>query len=117
MLLTPLQIFFVVSGTIILIIALDVARRERFNALHFLVFIGVGLGLLVFTLFPKILDLIGHMVGLQRGADALVYAAIIFLMYFSLLLLRKIEATNAVLTMLTREIALSKFKKHNDEKR
>ena len=106
MFLTPLQIFFVVSGTIILIIALDVARRERFNALHFLVFIGVGLWLLIFTLFPKVLDYIGHLVGLQRWADALVYAAIIFLLYFVLLLLRKIDERELVFTELVRNMAI-----------
>lgn len=117
MFLTHLQIFFVVSGTIILIIALDVARRERFNALHFIVFIGIGLGLLLFTFFPTILDAIGHIVGIQRGADALVYAAIIFLLYFVLLLLRKIESTNSVLTVLVREIALSKVSLPHDAKK
>lgn len=55
-----LQIFFVISGVIILLVALDIARRERFNALHFLVFLAVGIGLLLFTFFPETLDLIGH---------------------------------------------------------
>ena len=36
---TLLQIAFIVSGIIISIIALGVARRERFNALHFIVFL------------------------------------------------------------------------------
>ena len=113
MFLTPLQIFFVVSGTIILVIALDVARRERFNALHFLVFIAIGLGLLLFTFFPSILDAIGHLVGIQRGADALVYAAIIFLLYFVLLLLRKIDERETVFTELVRNMAIEfSTKKH-----
>jgi hypothetical protein len=37
-----LQIFFIISGLIIFLVALDIAKRERFNALHFLVFLGVG---------------------------------------------------------------------------
>jgi hypothetical protein len=38
---TLLEIFFIISGIIILIVAVDIARRERFNALHFVVFIAV----------------------------------------------------------------------------
>ena len=55
-----LQIFFIISGIIIFLAALDIARRERFNALHFLVFLGVGSGLLVFTFFPDSLNLLGQ---------------------------------------------------------
>lgn len=36
-----LQIFFIISGIIITLVAFDIARRERFNALHFLVFLSV----------------------------------------------------------------------------
>jgi Uncharacterized conserved protein (DUF2304) len=61
-----LQIFFIISGLIIFLVALDIARRERFNALHFLVFLGVGSGLLVFTFFPDSLALLGQVFGLQR---------------------------------------------------
>lgn len=34
-----LQAFFAISGIIIFVIALDVSRRQKFNALHFLVFL------------------------------------------------------------------------------
>ena len=61
-----LQIFFIISGLIIFLVALDIARRERFNALHFLVFLGVGSGLLVFTFFPGSLNWLGQIFGLQR---------------------------------------------------
>ncbi len=106
-----LQIFFIISGIIILLIALDIARRERFNALHFFVFLSVGSGLLLFTFFPGILDLIGQTLGLARGADALVYGGIIFLFYFVLLLLRKTESNREELTRIIRELALENAKK------
>ncbi len=106
-----LQIFFIISGTIILLIAFDIARRERFNALHFLVFLGAGIGLLIFTFFPGVLDYIGHIFGLARGADVLVYASIVFLYYFVLLLLRKTESNREELTRIIREFALENAKK------
>ncbi|MDC0506139.1 DUF2304 family protein [Candidatus Gracilibacteria bacterium] len=106
-----LQLFFIISGVVIFILALDIAKREKFNALHFLIFLGIGGGLLVFTFFPTVLDKIGNVVGLQRGADALVYGAIIFLLYFALLLLRKVEHNKEDITRLVREIALNNSKK------
>lgn len=34
-----LQVFFAISGVIIFVIALDISKRQKFNALHFLVFL------------------------------------------------------------------------------
>lgn len=114
---TLLEIFFVISGAIILVLGFDIAKKQRFNALHFLVFIAVGIGLLVLSIFPKMLDTIGHIIGIQRWADALVYAAIIFLLYFSLLLLQKIENQREQITKLIREIAfLQHHHEHRDKK-
>lgn len=106
-----LQLFFITSGIIIFLVAFDIAKRERFNALHFLVFLAVGSGLLVFTFFPSSLEVIGQIFGLPRGADVLVYTSIIFLFYFVLLLLQKIEATREEVTKLVREIAIQNAKK------
>jgi hypothetical protein len=106
-----LQIFFIISGVVILLVAIDIARRERFNALHFFVFLSVGLGLLLFTFFPGTLNFLGRIFGLARGADALVYGGIIFLFYFVLLLLRKTESNREELTRIIRELALENAKK------
>lgn len=69
-------------------------------------FLSIGMGLFVFTFFPEILNALGRLFGLQRWADLLVYCAIIFLIYFSLLLLNKIEENRADFTKLVRELAL-----------
>ncbi len=61
-----LQVFFIVSGAVILVLALDVSKRQKFNALHFLVFIGIGMGLFVFTVFPAFLDAVGRVFGVPR---------------------------------------------------
>ena len=34
-----LQVFFIISGIVILLTAYDIAKKEPFNALHFLVFL------------------------------------------------------------------------------
>lgn len=101
-----LQAFFAVSGVVIFVIALDVSKRQKFNALHFLVFLGIGGGLLLFAYVPQALDLIGRIFGIPRGADVLVYGGIVFLSYFSLLLLNKAEKNREDTTRLIREMAL-----------
>lgn len=101
-----LQAFFAVSGVVIFVIALDISKRQKFNALHFLVFLGIGGGLLLFAYVPQALDLIGRIFGIPRGADVLVYGGIVFLSYFSLLLLNKTEKNREDTTRLIREMAL-----------
>ena len=101
-----LQVIFIVSGIIMLLLSLDILGRKKFNAFHALIFASVGGGLLLFTLFPHILDLFGHVFGLQRGADVLVYASVIILFYFVLLLLNKAEKNREDVTRLIRELAL-----------
>lgn len=102
-----LDFFFIVSGTLLFFLALDVARKQRFSMFHLLIFLSVWVGLLVFTFFPYILDSIGSFFGIARWADALVYISIIFLLYFSLLLLSKHFETKESITQLVRELAIA----------
>lgn len=102
-----LDFFFIISGTLLFFLSLDVAKKQRFNALHFFVFLFVGSGLLIFTFFPNILNVVGNFFGIARGADVLVYMAIIFLLYFSLLLLSKHIETKESITKLVRELAIA----------
>jgi len=106
-----LDVFFFISWVILLILAIDISRKQKFNALHFLVFIWVWFWLLVFTFFPNTLSKIWLLFWLQRWADLLVYSSIIFLMYFVLLLLNKVEENKSDLTKIIREIALQNSKK------
>jgi len=108
-----LDIFFIVSGFVIFLLGIDIARKEKFNALHFFVFLGIWGWLLVFTFFPRILDTLWDLFWLQRGADVLVYFSIIFLIYFVLVLLRKIEWNKSDITRLIREIAIHNAPEHD----
>ncbi len=107
-----LQFFFIISGIIIFIIWLDIAKKQRFNALHFLVFLWVWAWLLVFTFFPNILQKIWDIFWVARWADVLVYASIIFLLYFVLLLLTKHVENREDITKLVREFAIEKSEKN-----
>jgi len=101
-----LQIFLTLSGIIILILAIDIAKKQKFNALHFLVFLWMWWWLLIFTFFPNALNTFWHFFGLQRWADLLVYSSVIFLVYFVLLLLTKHVENKDSITGLIRELAI-----------
>lgn len=106
-----LQVFFIVSAIVIFILAFDIAKKQKFNALHFLIFISVWIALALFTFFPNFLNTLGWFFGLQRWADLLVYASIIFLLYFSLLLLSKVENNREDISRLIREMAIENSSK------
>jgi len=103
---TLLQFFFIISGIIILILWIDISKKQKFNALHFLVFLGVWGWLLIFTFFPNILNKLWNIFGVARWADVLVYSSIIFLLYFVLLLLSKHVENKDSITGLIRELAI-----------
>lgn len=47
-----LQLFFVLSGIGIFFLAFGIGKKDRFNALHFIVFMSGGIGLFICALFP-----------------------------------------------------------------
>jgi len=108
-----LELFFIISGVIIFFLALDIGRKKRFNALHFFVFLFVWAFLSWIAFVPQMLQFIWDIFWVQRWADVLVYASIIFLVYFALLLLRKTEENWEELTHLIREIAIQNSPKKN----
>jgi len=108
---TLLQIFFIVSAFVIILLWFDILKRKRFNFLHIFVFLIIWISLIVFTLFPSVLNKFWHLFWVQRWADVLVYLSIIFLLYFVLFLLNKIEKTNSDLTQLIRNIAIENSSK------
>ena len=103
---TPFEFFLIISGIVIFVVALHALRRQSFHIFHVLIFLSMGVGILVFTFFPSTLAHLGRLAGLQRGADLLVYASIIFLTYFVLTLIGRIEKGREDMTRLIREIAL-----------
>ena len=114
---TLLQVFFLVSSFVIVLLWYDIFKKQRFNFLHIFIFILSWGALLIFTLYPNFLDKLWHFVWVQRWADALVYISIIFLAYFSLFLFKKIEKNKSDTTKLIREIAILEYKLRNNDRK
>ena len=108
---TLLQVIFIVSAFVIFLLGIDIARRQKFNFLHVFIFIWISILLVIFTLYPPILNKVWEIFGTQRWADVLVYLSIIFLLYFALFLFNKIEKNREDITLLVRELAIENSSK------
>lgn len=71
-------------------------------------------GVAFVAISPKITDVAANLVGVGRGADFAVYAAIVLLFALSFKLLMKIEDLERDLTRLVRTLALREERKDHD---
>jgi len=114
---TLLQVVFIVSAFVILLIWIDIARKQKFNFLHIFIFIAISLALILFTIYPHILTKFWNIFWVQRWADVLVYLSIIFLLYFVLFLFNKIENQKEKITKLSREVSFLEYELRNNDKK
>ena len=114
---TLLQVFLIVWAFVILLVGLDIARRQKFNFLHIFVFIFIALVLTLFSFYPTLLNKFWKIFWVQRWADVLVYMSIIFLLYFVLFLFNKIEKEKSFTTKLVREISFLEYEYRKNDKK
>lgn len=101
-----LELIVIVTGFIFLLFAIDARQRKKLNVLHLTVFVGGSTMLIYFILYPGTLDRFGSLFGIARGADLIVYCAIIFLAYLFFELLNKINKQSIIQTNLARAVSL-----------
>lgn len=84
------------------------------NILHFIVFLWGGAAVILFAFNQHLLDTFGEFFGLARGADLLVYGAVILLFYFYIELLNQHTKNKYQLTRLISRKAIHET--YNQEK-
>ena len=89
-----LNFIIVISGVILALFALDAYRRGKMNLLHFLVFGGGGMVVVIFIFKPYLLVEFANVFGITQWGMLIAYLAIIFLAYMSLQMLHKITKDN-----------------------
>lgn len=67
----------------------------------------------VVVLRPEVANFISNLVGVGRGADAVVYVSIVALFYLAFRVFLRLEKMNRELTALVRKIALMEEKKRD----
>jgi len=84
-----------------------------FGAVIWIFFWLIGL---VIIWFPELIGLIGNLMGVERSIDALVYMAIVYLLYVSLTQKIKLNEIGKEITLLSRKISLNPIKKDETKK-
>ncbi|MFA7718200.1 MAG: DUF2304 family protein, partial [Candidatus Absconditabacterales bacterium] len=102
-----LQFIVLIAAVIFILFGIDLYKRKKMNVLHFIVFfLGGGL-VILFALDQSLLDNFGKFFGIARGADLLVYVALILLFYFYIDVLNKHTKDRFQLTRLISQEAIN----------
>jgi len=86
-------------------------RSQKISLHSFLIWALFWIGVVLVALRPSATDEIAELVGVERGADLIVYLSIVFLFYAVYRLLGRMEEQRREITKLTREIAVREAKK------
>ncbi len=111
--LTLLQLILISSAIVLLYIIIDAWRRSKLRIFHALVFVWWINSIIIASLYPNILDLIGNTVGVEKWSDFLVYISIIFLVFVFFSLLRHIINQQQEITRMCTGQAIREYKLRN----
>jgi polyprenyl-phospho-N-acetylgalactosaminyl synthase len=77
-----LQFIVIIAATLFILLGIDLYRHKKTSILHFVVFLWGGIAIILFVFNQDLLNAFGEIFGLARGADLIVYIAVILLFYF-----------------------------------
>lgn len=109
-----LQFIIIIAAIVFILFGIDLYKRKKMNILHFIVFLWGGAAVILFAFNQNLLNTFGEFFGLARGADVLVYGAIILLFYFYIELLNQHTKDKYQLTRLISRKAIHET--YNQEK-
>jgi len=111
-----LQFIIIISAVVFVFFGLDLYKHKKMNILHFFVFVVGGAAIVVFWFNQDLLNAFGKFFGIARGADLLVYIALIVLFYFYIVLLNNHTKDKFQLTRLISQFAIDAAYNTNKEK-
>lgn len=110
-----LQFVVIVAAVVFILFGVDLYKRKKMNILHFIVFFLWWWVIIVFALNQNRLNQFGEFFGIARGADLLVYIALILLFYFYIDLLNKHTKDRFQLTKFISQTAINEWCIQNKE--
>lgn len=111
-----LQFIIIIAAIVFILFGIDLYKRKKMNILHFIVFLGGGAAVILFAFNQDMLNKFGAFFGIARGADLLVYVAIILLFYFYFELLNQHTKDKYNLTRLVSRQAINECRNTYKEK-
>lgn len=99
------QIFLVLFASFAILKTLRQYKHQKVSVYWFMVWIFFWLAVIAVAFAPQTTDVIALFVGVEKGADLLVYSSIVVLFYVVYRILVRTEKQNRELTELVRKIA------------
>ncbi len=111
-----LQLFFIISGFLLVLIWYDFLKKRRLTIFQIFVLVFAGFALIIFTVYPPSLHYFWKLFWVSRWAYVLIYLSIIFLTYMLINVLNKVEINRQTDTKIIRQMAFLEFKFRNENK-
>jgi len=108
---TLLQVFVVAFAIFAISRAVLRFKDRKISALSLGLWCAVWIAAIVVVLIPATSFFFADLLGIQRGADFVVYVSIVVLFYLLFRLYVKIDSTEQNVTKLVRELAINKRRK------
>jgi small membrane protein len=86
-------------------------KDKKISIAELLFWLCIWFGLVFVVFFPDTASTVANMIGIGRGADFIIYFSIAMVFYLIFRLYVKLEEVQREITVLVREIAISKKKK------
>ncbi|MBU1126616.1 MAG: DUF2304 domain-containing protein [Patescibacteria group bacterium] len=99
------QIFLIAFGLFAILKTIRQYRAKKVSLYWLLLWCLLWLSVVIVALMPQTTDVLAEYVGVEKGADLLVYVAIVILFYSIYRILIRSEKQNKELTELVRKIA------------
>lgn len=106
-----IQIFVVAFAVFAISRAVLRFKDKKISALSFGLWCAVWIAAIVVVIVPSTSFFFANLLGIQRGADFVVYVSIVVLFYLLFRLYVKIDGTEQNVTKLVKELAIKKAKK------
>lgn len=104
-----IQIILLIIIAIIVLRLIAKKKSKELNGKQFSGWLLIWLLAAIVVIWPDLTVRLANLVGIGRGADLVVYSALIFLFYFIFRLLLRIEKMEKNLTKIVREEALKDY--------
>ncbi|MBN2142592.1 DUF2304 domain-containing protein [Candidatus Woesearchaeota archaeon] len=92
-------------------------RMKKLNLGEFILWSALWLGLLLTSLFPRVLGQVSDFLGIGRVVDMIVYLSVFVLFFMMFKLYMRMEAQERTMTDLVRNVAIRRASEKDNNKR
>lgn len=103
---TQLTAVTAVTGVAILVMMVEMLRRRQLSEKYAVLWLAVGVGVLPFAFFPRLIDVLARLLGVASGVSLVLFAGIVFLLVVCVHLSWEVSRLEEETRVLAEEVAL-----------